>query len=389
LIQDPQRAVEEGLYIGLISGTSMDGVDAALVSLENGDMSTLASLTIPYPEDLKVKLLRLIEPNSLSSIPEMAALDVLVGRCFAQAANRLVQKSKVNPQEIIAIGSHGQTLWHSPDTDPPYSVQIGDAATIAALSGIRTVADFRSSDLAYGGQGAPLVPPFHDWRFRCTARNRAVINIGGIANISILPADSKCVLVGFDTGPGNCMMDEWCRAKTGKPFDAGGHWAATGTLSAKLLERFMDDPYLEQSPPKSTGREVFNLDYIKLRLAATELEGLPDADVQRTLLEFSVESIAKGIESERTCTPEEIFVCGGGIHNDELLSHLRRRLPACDISSTTRAGLDPDMVEASAFAWFASRRVAGVPVTMTTGEPGRSIVLGGIFDPTPEPVGQR
>ncbi len=384
MIQDPQGAVNKGLYIGLISGTSMDGVDAALVSIGASEMSTLTTLTIPYPDDLNARLLDVIDPERPTSIHELASLDVEVGRCFAQAAIRLVRQSNVDPHDIIAIGSHGQTLRHSPDSDPPYSIQIGDPATIAALSGIRTVADFRSSDLAYGGQGAPLVPPFHEWRFRTTARNRTVLNIGGIANVSVLPADSGQALLGYDTGPGNCLMDEWYRAEHEGPFDAGGRWAASGTLSEALLECFMEDPYLQQPPPKSTGRETYNLDYIKSQLRLSRLDTVPAADVQRTLLQFTVESIAKEIEDENSYMPEEIFVCGGGVHNGELISNLRNRLPGCDVKSTMDEGLDPDMVEAAAFAWFACRRIAGLAVPMTTGEPGRAILLGGLYEPTAE-----
>ena len=362
----------------------MDGIDAALVSIGAIEMSTPTTLTIPYPDDLNARLLDVIDPERPTSIHELANLDIEVGRCFAQAANRLVRQSNVDPRDIIAIGSHGQTLRHSPDSNPAYSFQIGDPATIAALSGIRTVAYFRSSDLAYGGQGAPLVPPFHEWRFRTTACNRTVLNIGGIANMSVLPADSRRAPLGYDTGPGNCLMDDWCRAEHDRPFDAGGLWAASGTLSEALLERFMEEPYLQLPPPKSTGRETFNLDYIKSRLGLTRFDGMPAADVQRTLLQFTVESIAKGIEDENSYTPKEIFVCGGGVHNGELISNLRKRLPGCDIKSTRDEGLDPDMVEAAAFAWFACQRIAGLPVQVTTGKPGRAILLGGLFEPSVE-----
>ncbi len=256
-------------------------------------------------------------------------------------------------QEIVAIGSHGQTLRHQPNAVEPFSLQIGNAKIIAAGSGATTVANFRAADIAAGGQGAPLVPPFHQWLFASAEINRVVVNIGGIANITVLPAGVSGVL-GFDTGPGNGLMDAWISRHLGKAFDHAGEWAANGALIDSLLDEFCSDPYFQLRPPKSTGFEYFNPKWLR----RFEVDRFDPADVQATLCELSAATIGTAI-NDYTENTQEVFVCGGGVHNAELMRRLNHYLPAAVVSSTLAAGLDPDWVEAAAFAWLAMRTMNG------------------------------
>ena len=362
----------------------MDGVDAALIEFDAHQMSPVAALSVDYPSGISALLRNIIETQSATSLHDLATLSVEVGRHFANVANQLLGQSKTIPRHVIAIGSHGQTLRHSPSGETPYSFQIGDPATIAARCGITTVADFRSLDLAYGGEGAPLVPAFHGWRFRSNAEDRVILNIGGISNISLLPADSSQPLAGFDTGPGNCLMDAWSWKHRQEPYDANGQWAASGQICDALMADLMDDPFIHQPPPKSTGRETYNLDYIATLIARGGFDAISPADVQATLLQFTVESIATAIERTHAFKPGRVYTCGGGAHNDQLVDRLQARLAGCEILSTSSAGIDPDMVEASAFAWLASMRVSGIPILVTTGGAERSLILGAIYEPTPD-----
>ena len=360
----------------------MDGVDAVLIEFDADQMSTVSALSVGYPTDISTSLRDVTEAQVATSLHDIAALDIAIGRHFADVANQLLGQSNANSQSVIAIGSHGQTLRHSPCGEPPYSIQIGDPATITARCGITTVADFRSLDLAYGGEGAPLVPAFHEWRFRNETEDRMILNIGGISNISLLHADPNQRLTGYDTGPGNCLMDAWSWKHRHEPFDTGGQWAASGRLCDELLADLMNDPFILRPPPKSTGRETFNLNYIATHLETSEFSALSRADVQATLLQFTVESIAFEIERAHTFKPAKIYTCGGGVHNGQLINRLQTRLRKSEILSTSSAGIDPDMVEASAFAWLASMRVSGIPVPVTTVDMPRSISLGAIYEPT-------
>ena len=340
-------------YIGLISGTSMDGVDAALVSLEDERIRTVHALTFDYPPPVRNRLVAAIRPDATMSLHELCSLDVAVGECFAEAVDRLLAECGISADAVDAIGSHGQTLRHSPDTSPPYTLQIGNAATIAVRSGIATVADFRSLDVAAGGQGAPLVPPFHEACFRTPGVTTAIINIGGIANITLLPADPERDLQGFDTGPGNCLLDDWIAARRGERFDRGGQWAASGRIIPGLLATLMSDAYIARSPVKSTGREYFNLPWLDTVIAGESLQAAPPEDVQATLAAFTVASIANGI-LQTASDPERILVCGGGVNNPVLLEGLSDAFPDADVTSTSALNVDPEMVEAAAFAWLAS-----------------------------------
>jgi anhydro-N-acetylmuramic acid kinase len=362
-------------FIGLISGTSMDGIDAVVVSFQPSRMRLHATLEYQYPQQLSRHLQHAIRHPDSCSIDQIGTLDRQVGESFRDATLDIVAKAGLAASDIAAIGSHGQTLRHKPDATAPFSLQIGDPATIAVGTGITTVADFRRADIAAGGQGAPLVPPFHQWLFGGSA-DRIVLNIGGIANITLL-GDSDDMTSGFDTGPGNTLLDLWCRQHLGKPFDRGGDWAASGNTEAELLEGLLSDDYFSVAPPKSTGLEHFNLDWL-MRHGA---DRYTPENVQATLAELSAQSIAAAI-NQHAPKANELLVCGGGVHNADLMRRLRTRLPGMTVSSTAEAGLDPDWVEATAFAWLAMRTLHGRSGNLpnVTGA-SRKLVLGAIHSP--------
>jgi anhydro-N-acetylmuramic acid kinase len=342
------------LYIGLMSGTSMDGIDAALVRFADSSLDILQTLQQDYPEDLRRRLIASRSDTSLRSCDDVPELHREVGICFRDAAIELLALAETDASAITAIGSHGQTLRHEPDASEPFSLQIGDADLIAEGTGITTIADFRRADIELGGQGAPLAPAFHEWLFREAGALRVVLNIGGIANVTILPADDDPTS-GFDTGPGNTLLDAWSQQTQNLPFDRDGAWGATGAVDAALLKRLLADPYFKMPWPKSTGFEHFNLDW----LAAAGIDGISAADVQATLCELTAVSIANAIRlaAWHRCV---VFVCGGGTHNADLMRRLRAQLPDCRIATTAAGGLDPDWVEAGAFAWLAMRTTNGL-----------------------------
>ena len=363
-------------YVGLMSGTSMDGIDAALVSFGDASVAIHATHSEPYPQDLQDALLIAIrEPLDLE-LDTSGELDRRVGECFRDAALAVIDKSKVSRQEIVAIGSHGQTLRHQPNAVEPFSLQIGNAKIIAAGTGTTTVANFREADIAVGGQGAPLVPPFHQWLFGSGDSDRVIVNIGGIANITVLPAGGLGIL-GFDTGPGNGLMDAWISQHQGKPYDQEGVWAASGSVVESLLAEFLGDPYFRLRPPKSTGFEYFNPNW----LHSFDIDRFAAADVQTTLCELSAATIATAI-NESAGNTGEVFICGGGVHNTELMRRLDQHLSAATVSSTQSVGLDPDWVEAVAFAWLAMRTMHGQTGNLpsVTGA-SHKVVLGDIHSP--------
>ena len=365
-----------GYYIGLMSGTSMDGIDAAVVSFDEDRVELHATVNLQYPEQLRQDLVTAANTPTDSPIEDLDRLDALVGECFRDAALEAVSASGFDARDIIAIGSHGQTVRHQPDAISPYSLQIGSPTTIASDTEIVTVADFRSADIAAGGQGAPLVPPFHDWLFGGTGKPRAILNIGGIANVTLLGSSGDPVS-GFDTGPGNTLLDRWIQLHCNEPFDRDGAWAAKGKVITPLLERFLDYPYFTRTPPKSTGLEEFNLAWLTNHVAL-EHEAV---DVQATLCELTATTIANDILQYAPST-EEIFVCGGGAHNANLLARLARILPEVRVDSTASAGLHPDWVEAAAFAWLAMRTMNNQTGNLpsVTGA-SRKVVLGAIHSP--------
>ncbi len=367
----------------------MDGVDAVLVRFTKGQGQTLGSLTYAYPPGLHERLHAAIAPEARLSLHEYASLDIEVGDSFASAASHLLARYNTQTCELVAVGSHGQTLRHAPRADWPYSVQIGSPSVITARLGVVTVADFRSMDIAYGGEGAPLVPAFHDWMLRGAEENLVVGNIGGIANLSLLPACSTAAIGGYDTGPGNCLMDSWSAKHRGLPYDEKGEWAASGRVDCELLNAMLRDPYYAMPAPKSTGREVFNLAYLDHILAGSPNFGeLSACDVQATLAELTVESLAREVEKLGPEWASRMLICGGGSHNSYLMGRLAARLSPITVTSTDSVGIDPDMIEACAFAWLAYMRLQERPVRVTTGPVGKAVILGCVYLPTAEGRGQ-
>lgn len=355
----------------------MDGVDAVLVEFKSDNSLTLVeTLTYPLPEKLQSRLVRTILPDWHGSLSDFGILHQELGKLFADASNHLLKKARIENTQINSIGSHGQTLWHQPTGDFPFSLQLGDANLIAELTGIRTVADFRSRDIAAGGQGAPLVPAFHQQIFSSPDKCRVILNIGGISNITILPPKSSYSSVsGFDTGPGNALLDAWIKFIKGEKYDKDGGWASTGAVNKKILKLLLKDPYFSLTPPKSTGKELFNLDWLKHNLGDL-LEDTSPEDIQATLCELTVTSIADNIPKD--C--DELYICGGGIHNQYLIKRLQNQLPKVICASTQILGIDPDWVEAIAFAWLAKQTIDGKPGNLpeVTGASGYRI-LGAIY----------
>ncbi len=382
-------------FIGLMSGTSMDGVDAVLVQFCNQGLDIIQTLSQPYEDSLHQQLSALIANPDTAGLDTYGNLHIRVARQFAAVTQKLLASAGTAADTVTAIGSHGQTVLHSPQTAHPFSLQLGDPGTLAALTGIRVVADFRNSDMALGGQGAPLAPAFHRWLAGDDGTDRAVINIGGIANITILAADGK--VTGFDTGPGNTLLDSWCRKHLNKPFDDQGAWAETGTVDQNLLSRMRSDPYFAQPEPKSTGTDYFNLQWIQKQLGDAQKithhnSGSTESharDVQATLSELTAAEIAKGlargITSANQCAPNlsEARICGGGARNSDLLRRLRKLSPGCTFDTTDSWGVPPDWIEAVAFAWLAKQRLDGCPTNLpeVTGA-SASISLGGLYLPT-------
>lgn len=363
------------IYIGLISGTSMDGIDAALVDLKSDKPNLIGSLHTPYKDDLKKELTDLITIDAPISL--VARADQRVGLAFAESANNLLKKFSVKKADCLAIGSHGQNILHQPDAEFSTSIQIGDPNIISELTGITTVADFRRRDMAAGGQGAPLAPAFHEMMFRKTNHDTVVLNIGGISNITILSGNPDQSTKGFDCGPGNTLMDSWSLKNQHKAFDENGDWGATGAINQALLADLLSDPYFQKQPPKSTGREYFNLPWLETRLA--KYSSLPVNDIQATLCELTALSCGQAIKTFAPAA-EEILVCGGGVHNIALMTRLAAALPNCDIKSTSVYGIDPDWVEAMAFAWFAKQTMENRPSNLP-GVTGAShpVILGGVY----------
>ncbi|WP_299690214.1 anhydro-N-acetylmuramic acid kinase [uncultured Vibrio sp.] len=344
------------LYIGVMSGTSMDGVDSALVSIEGDSITLLAHDEFPMPDDLKTRLLEVCigQKTDLIAIGE---LDHQLGHLFADAVLQLLDKSGTATSSVTAIGNHGQTVFHQPTGDSPFTMQLGDANIIAAKTQIQTVADFRRKDMALGGQGAPLVPAFHHTIFHPQDSSVVVLNIGGISNISVLRPNQPTL--GYDTGPGNMLMDAWVEKHTGEKFDRDAQFALKGQLNQALLEQLLNESYLSQMPPKSTGRELFNLPWLEQQL--TDFKYLMPEDVQRTLCEYTALTIANNVETYCLGNQPALYVCGGGTRNPLLMLRLSELLPSWQVDSTTSKGVDADYMEAMAFAWLAQRHVHQLP----------------------------
>ncbi len=363
-----------GLFIGLMSGTSLDGVDAVLMRFEP-DTKVEFARTYDLPTALVKNLLALSQTDAAIHLDAVGRLDTELGQCFASIVNQCLQDANVTADKITAIGSHGQTLRHAPNGEHPFTLQMGDAHIIAEQCGIDTVADFRRRDVSAGGQGAPLVPAFHAAVFSDPNEERAILNIGGIANLTLLNRDGQ--VRGFDTGPGNGLMDAWCRQHLNKNYDTNGEFATSGVVHVELLQRCLSDAWFALTPPKSTGRDLFNLLWLQ-----TKMQGLniSPADVQATLTLLTAHTIVTALQAEMPRC-QRVLICGGGGHNPVLMQHLADLLgSSIQIDSTSVHGLDPDYVEAAAFAWLAKETLAKRPGNLpaVTGAKGLR-VLGVVY----------
>lgn len=363
------------LYIGLISGTSADGIDAALCRFDPAP-ELLGGLTWSYPAAVREAIVSLSQSNAETKLDSLGELDHDIALSFAAAANALLEKAGVAASRVRAIGSHGQTLRHRPDGQRPFTWQMGDPSLIAERTGCTVVADFRRRDMAAGGQGAPLLPGLHADLLRCADETRGVLNLGGIANLTLLPRTGP--VRGFDTGPANCLLDAWHARHRRDAYDVDGRWAASGKPDAALLERLLDEPWFARRAPKSTGREVLNLDWLAMR-GGERIAQLSAVDVQATLLALTTTTITSALLREQPET-QRLLVCGGGVHNPTLLAALRAGLPGVIVESSAVQGVDPDLVEAMGFAWLAHATLAGRSGNLpeVTGATGQRI-LGGIY----------
>ncbi|KAF1025911.1 MAG: Anhydro-N-acetylmuramic acid kinase [Pseudomonas sp.] len=358
-------------YIGVMSGTSLDGLDIALIE-QGPAIKLIATHYIPMPDSLRAELLGLC-----ASGPDEIARSAIAQQQWvalaAQGIHTLLGQQQLKPANIRAIGSHGQTIRHEPARG--FTVQIGNPALLTELTGITVVSDFRSRDVAAGGQGAPLVPAFHEALFGEHTGNRAVLNVGGFSNLSLIEADKP--VAGFDCGPGNVLLDAWIYQQRREHFDRDGQWAASGKVEPSLLNALLSDPFFVTQGPKSTGREVFNLGWLEHHLA--RLPALRPEDVQATLLELTALTIAESLQSALPAT-HTLLVCGGGAHNSTLMGRLSALLPATHVSSTATYGVDPDWVEAMAFAWLAHCCLEGIAANRPSVTGARGLrVLGAIY----------
>lgn len=340
-----------------MSGTSADGVEAALVSVQTGHVRLCHACYQAFPAELHVEIHALAHGEYANDDPveTLGTLDARLGAAFADTALQLVAEAGIEAHAVRAIGSHGQTIRHRPDAPAPFTLQIGDPNIIAARTGITTVADFRRRDVALGGQGAPLAPAFHQAVFADADEPRAVLNLGGIANLTLLEAAHD--VRGFDCGPANTLLDAWATRHGCGPIDRDGALARAGSVCSPLLERLLGDAYFQQPPPKSSGPEHFNLQWLDAALAELEESPTP-ADVQATLVDLTATTIAHDLLTQADGI-RRLYVCGGGVHNPAVMAALQQALPDVAIASTAQLGVDPDYVEAMAFAWLAYRTVEG------------------------------
>ncbi|MDD1794076.1 anhydro-N-acetylmuramic acid kinase [Enterovibrio sp. ZSDZ42] len=363
------------MYIGIMSGTSLDGIDLVVADFENHSAQLHHQAMYPFPEELKSKLIALSQGVPVT-LQEIGTIDHFLGKTYARVVNQFLGEAGLNAKDITAIGCHGQTVFHQPDGPMPFTMQLGDANLIAALTGITTVADFRRKDMALGGQGAPLVPAFHRYLFGKSDQTRVVLNIGGIANISVLAPNTP--VIGFDTGPGNMLMDSWIDQHLQQPYDKDGAWAASGTVNIALLTQMLNDDYFALSAPKSTGRERFHHGWLTAQLAQFS-QAISPEDVQATLLVLTAQSIANELSNDDA---GELLVCGGGARNTALMKALQTALPRWHVMPTDAKGVEGDSLEALAFAWLARQALNGEPGNLpeVTGA-SRACRLGAIYHP--------
>lgn len=365
-------------YIGIMSGTSLDGIDAVLCSFDSNDkLTVLAKCSIPFDQELQADLQQLLRTFSIY-LKELGELEVRLAHDYAKAVTLLLKSADLTPDKITAIGCHGQTVFHEPVSKFPFSLQLLDGNKLAQLTGINVVCDFRRMDMAYGGQGAPLTPVFHKY-FLSGAKPRVILNLGGIANITVLdPASEK--VTGFDTGPANCLIDLWVQDRFGLSYDKDGVLAKSGTVIAELLEIMLKDEYFHLPAPKSTGKEIYHLEWIKTKLmqAANQYS---DKDVLRTLTELTAKTVADAIHNQIPASSvEAIYACGGGAFNGFLLERIAVN-SGIPVTTTKELGIDVDQLEAIAFAWFAKRRVEKKPANYesVTGA-SQKCILGALYE---------
>ena len=358
------------LFIGLMSGTSMDGVDAALVDLDTNHC--VAGITRPYGCDAERFLEEVLQANAIG-LGTLSQLNTILGREFGFAVLELLKKANCSAQDVVAIGSHGQTICHDAAAAIPYTVQLACAHTIAEMTGIRVVADFRTRDLVVGGQGAPFAPLYHQVLFSHHEMPLMVVNIGGIANVTFLE-ESKPPR-GYDVGPGNCLMDAWVRQTLNQPYDAGGTWASRGHVIQSLLNELLSDPFFKQKPPKSIGKEYFSLSWLTPKLR----EDYAPEDIQATLLELTAITICSTI-NRTDQQVAKMVVCGGGVHNTSLLCALKRHSKEVLVVSSTQLGVNPDFIEAMMFAWLAEKTIREIPIDLgaLTGAQ-KPVILGAVY----------
>lgn len=362
------------VFVGLMSGTSLDGLDVVVAELSSS-LLLKGAKTFSFDPALQQMLASLTKPGD-NEIERLAEADILFALFAASSVNQMLRELDISTAEVTAIGSHGQTIRHIPEKG--FSLQIGDPNVLAEHTGIKVVADFRRRDLAAGGQGAPLVPAFHQWLFRNPSHDRIIVNIGGISNLTIIPCDTQIPITGYDSGPGNLLLDDWIKQHKRKPFDQDGAWAREGVFIPQLVNRLLADDYFSKPPPKSTGREYFNPSWLQLVL--NEFELFSDVDVQRSLLELTCRCISDAIKSHPLNTAAEVFICGGGAHNGLMMQRLTELLQPFSVSTTESLGLHPDWVEGAAFAWLAQQTLIGSTGNApdVTGAKGNR-VLGAIY----------
>lgn len=366
-------SMKSGRYIGVMSGTSLDGVDVVLAAIDERMVAQQASYSHPIPIEIKNAILGMCQGQQVT-LAQVGELDTRLGILFGEAVVALLEKAGISADEVTAIGCHGQTVWHQPKGEATFSMQLGDNNRIAAMTGITTVGDFRRRDMAYGGQGAPLVPAFHQALLSDPAERRMILNIGGIANLSILlPGQS---IRGYDTGPGNMLMDAWIWRQRALPYDKNAEWANTGRTNLTLLQHMLSDPYFSEPAPKSTGREYFNIAWLEKQL--THMHALAPEDVQATLAELTSVSIAEQVQLAGGC--DRLMVCGGGARNPLVMTRLSAMLPGTEVCTTDMFGISGDDMEALAFAWLAFRTLSGKSGNLpsVTGA-SRETVLGAIY----------
>ena len=364
-------------YIGVMSGTSLDGIDIAYCQIKQESFELLHSGAYPFDKEIKKEVLKAI--NTSTTLSKLGELDTRLGKMYADALERFISEKKIDKKQITAIGLHGQTLWHNPNSNYPFSMQLGNPNVITAQTGVSVVSDFRRKDIALGGQGAPFTPAFHQYLFSRLKANVAVLNIGGMANLTILGEKP----IGYDTGCGNVLMDYWVWLHNSTTFDEDGKWAKSGTPNKELLKQMLSEPYFSKKAPKSTGRELFNGAWIKRELEVfIQKKGansyIKKRDVQATLLELTVSSIVKEIKKNEISL---LIVCGGGVKNGYLMHRLQEELKDIEVSSSDKYGASSEFVEAMAFAWLAHERVNKkcVKLSSVTGA-SKDSILGAIYE---------